>query len=116
MKKNTPEQKELHTIRYEFGQHELKDFSNQLAVACRKKAEVEEEKKSVVSQFKATIDNQEAQISILSSRITNGYEYRNVDCVVKKDFKKGIKQFYFEGTLYDESKLSPEDYQLKIED
>lgn len=104
----------LKTIRYTFSKEETQANSKELAEECGQKKECEDEKKSVMSQFKAKIDSHDARIAMLSKWITTGYDYRSVECVVKRNFETGYKEFYYQGELVDQEKLTPEDHQLSI--
>lgn len=109
------EEKELHQIRYIFSDAEKQTFSMQLADTCQLKHKTENEKKEAASSFKAKIDSQDGHISLLSTRIAQGFEFRTESCIVKKDFKKGVKQYYYDGVLVDTVQLTPEDTQLRLE-
>lgn len=106
--------KELRNIRYAFTSEELTSKSRQLAEACTKKTQIETEKKSVVSEFKAKIDAQDSQINLLSGHISNGFETRNVECEVEKDFDKGIKKYSHNGITYDTVPLTNLDRQTEL--
>lgn len=106
---------ELHQIQYKFSKEEIAEFSGQLADSCQKKAQTESDKKEAMSSFKAKIDAQGSHIRLLSSRISTGYEFQTQPCLVKKDFKKGIKEYYYQGVLYDTVKMSAEDHQLRLD-
>lgn len=106
----------LRTIRYLFTVDETATNSKQLAEACGQKKETEDEKKSVMSSFKAKIDSHDARIGLLSKWVTTGYDYRSVECIVKKNFKSGYKEYYYQGELVDQEKLTAEDHQLAIVD
>ncbi len=106
---------ELHQIRYEFSEDEKRTFSTQLADACQTKHQTESDKKEAMSSFKAKIDAQDSHIRLLSSRVATGYEFRTENCIVKKDFKKGVKEYYYQGVLYDTVKMTAEDHQLRLD-
>lgn len=106
--------RELHSIRYTFTPDELAQKSTQLAETCGEKARLVEEKKSVMSDYKAKIDAKDSIISLLSSHITNGYEIKTVECEVEVDYVAGVKLYFFQGTLYDTSPLEDEDRQLEL--
>lgn len=108
--------KELHIIRYVFDEDEKRLKATQLAETCSEKTRLAEEKKSVVSDYKAKIDAKDSTISLLSSHITNGYEHKSVECEVKMLFDVLKKEYWYKGKLYDTVPMSPEDTQLKIED
>lgn len=105
---------ELHVIRYQFSVEEQQKHSHELAEACRIKQETEGEKKSVMSNFKAKIDAQDSRIGLLSKYITTGYDHRSVECLIKKDFVRGVKEYYYNGELMDTAPMTEEDYQLGI--
>lgn len=106
----------LRTIRYQFTGEEQANNSKELAETCGQKKEVEDEKKSVMSSFKAKIDSHDARINVLSKWISTGYDYRSVECVLKKNFKTGKREYYYQGVLVDEEPLKAEDHQLAIAD
>lgn len=106
--------KELRNIRYSFTPEEMSSKSRMLAEACSKKTQIEAEKKSVVSEFKAKIDAQDSQINLLSCHITNGFETRNVECEVDKNYETGFKTYTFEGKEYDKVALTNLDRQTEL--
>lgn len=106
--------KELRNIRYAFTEAELQDKSKQLATACTEKQHIEDEKKSVNSDFKAKIDAKTSSINLLSNHISNGFEMRNVECEVEKDFEKGIKKYFYDGKEYDSVPLTALDRQAEL--
>jgi len=108
--------KENHTIQYEFSQDELKEKSKALANAIKDKARLVDEKKAVMSSFKYKQDGIDAMINSLSSDIQSGFEMKHVTCEVNKDFDKGIKEYRYEGKLYETTMLSAADHQLRLDD
>lgn len=113
--KTISDETELHQIKYIFSDVEKHQFAIQLADTCQLKHKTENEKKEAASSFKAKLDSQDGHISHLSTKIAQGFEFRSQPCIVKKDFKKGIKQYYYEGVLYDTVLLTPEDTQLRLD-
>ena len=65
---------------------EIREAGSSLARQYSRVAELEDEKKSVTSDFKAKIDLATAEASILARMIQNGYEFRTVDCETIWDF------------------------------
>lgn len=61
---------------------ELKLISKNLAYENSQLEEIEDKKKSVNADFTNQITNSKASISILSRKINNGYEYRDIDCEI----------------------------------
>lgn len=106
--------KELRNIRYLFTKEELEGKSRQLANACTAHDSLEQEKKTVNSDYKAKIEAQISVIKSLSNHISNGYEMKNVECEVEKDFEKGVKNYLYNGQVYDSVTLSDHDRQTEL--
>jgi outer membrane murein-binding lipoprotein Lpp len=70
-------------LRYEFSEKETLELASKLATRNNDVKTLEEDKKRVTSDFKAKIDAASADISLLSSKVSNGYEYRDIKCGVK---------------------------------
>jgi hypothetical protein len=109
-------EKALKTIRYQFSNEEQAANSKELAETCGQKKEIEDEKKAVMSSFKSKIDSHDARINLLSKWISSGYDYRSVECILKKNFKTGKREYYYQGVLVEEEPLRAEDHQLAIAD
>lgn len=73
---------EKRTLRYDFTAIEVHDLSVQLANETKKVVSLTEEKKSVVSQWTAKINEAKAACNSLSFKVADGYEHREVDCEV----------------------------------
>jgi hypothetical protein len=108
------EETALRTIRYQFSKDEQSANSGELAETCGQKKEIEDEKKAVMSSFKSKIDSHDARINLLSKWISTGYDYRSVECILKKNFKTGKREYYYQGVLVDEEPLKAEDHQLAL--
>ena len=59
---------------------EIKTAGAQLARSYSEITDLEDQKKSSASDFKARIDSASAQASIVARKIQNGYEFRDIDC------------------------------------
>lgn len=70
-------------LKYQFTEQELKDISKKLAYENKNFDELEDAKKSVVSDFSSKLNSARATISKLSSNINNGYEYRDIECEIR---------------------------------
>lgn len=106
------------SLRYDFSAVEIHDFSLQLAADTQRIAALEKELKSMKSDFGAKIDCAKSSVNKLSNFISNGYEYREVECSVeyhkpsqgkktltRKDTKEKIieKMEQFEWNLFNQS-------------
>lgn len=76
-------QTEERTLRHNFSDQEIHDLAIKLATKNREATNVEEEKKAVTSEFKFKTDMLKAEINLLSTKIGNGYEMRDVECEVQ---------------------------------
>lgn len=106
--------KELHNIRYLFATDEMSEKGKRLANAVSEKSRLEDELKSMKSEHKAKIDAQDAIINQMSQHVSNGYEMRNVECDVLKDFEKGTKTYSHNGVEYDTVPLTQSDRQTEL--
>ena len=85
-------QKTKRQLEYKFTEEEIKERSKQLAYECRQVVQLQEQKKEVMSDFKAKIDAKDSLIAALSNNVNNGWEYRTIDCEIEMDTpKKGMK-------------------------
>jgi hypothetical protein len=73
---------EKRTLRYDFTAVEIHDLSLQLANKDKEVKSLMQEKKSVTSQFTAKINEAEASRGKLSNQVSDGFEYRDIDCEV----------------------------------
>ena len=73
---------EKRTLRYDFTAVEIHNLSLQLANKDKEVKSLVQEKKSVTSQFTAKINEAEASRGKLSNQVSDGFEYRDIDCEV----------------------------------
>lgn len=106
--------KEMHTIRYAFTEEEIKDKARRMAEAANTKTKHLNDLKTIKSEFKAKIDAEDAVIANMANQISNGYESRNVECDVEKDFEKGNKTYTYNGVQYDTVPLTNSDRQTEL--
>lgn len=105
-------------LKVDFSHDEIHEFGNQLANITNEVKELTNAKKSAMSDFKAKIDGKTADAESLSTKIANGYEYRNVECEVR--FNKpntGRKQIVRKdtGEMVSEESMTAEELQLEME-
>lgn len=65
-------------------------YSKEMAEAVGLRARSEDSLKSFSTQIKAQIAGHDAKINLLAEKLSTGREYREVECVTIKDFKKKI--------------------------
>lgn len=73
---------EKRSLRYDFTAVEIHDLSLALASKTKEVTQLTEEKKSVVSQWTAKVNEAKATCNSLSFKVSDGFEYRDVECEV----------------------------------
>lgn len=66
--------KEIYNFDYHFTREELEEKAKHLAKACEERNALEDEKKSITSEYKAKIDGKNAEVNIISKHVTTGKE------------------------------------------
>jgi hypothetical protein len=83
---------EVRNLKYVFDMQESIENGKELAYANRQLQELEDQKKSVMAQLNSQIAAQKEMTNILTSKVGNGYVYRDVECEVYfHEPEKGIK-------------------------
>jgi rRNA processing protein Krr1/Pno1 len=73
---------EKRSLRYDFTAVEIHDLSLALASKTKEVTQLTEEKKSVVSQWTAKVNEAKATCNSLSFKVSDGFEYRDIECEV----------------------------------
>lgn len=71
------------SLRYDFTMKERQDLSILLANKTKEISMIEDEKKSVNSQYKAKLDELQASCNKLANQVSDGFEIRDVEVEVK---------------------------------
>jgi len=78
---------------------EQRDLGKKLASEINRLDDAENEKKSITSYWKSEIDSAKALVLRISTILSNGYENRDVACIIKyHDPKDGEKTVYRKDT------------------
>jgi hypothetical protein len=91
---------------------ELAESARQMAEESQEKTRLEDELEKVRKDFKAKIDRQEVKIAAIVHQIQFGQQ-KEVNCVKRIFFEKGIVQFIFEGRILKERPMEEEERQLR---
>lgn len=104
--------------KYTFTDKEKADMSKEMCKKSIDKSLMEDEKKSVMAGYKDKIDGLGLSIKKLSRNVYDGFEFREFQCTVEKDFVTKIKKFRDVDTkeIVSESPLSPMDYQHTMDE
>ncbi len=73
---------------------EILDKARELAKLQQDKVSAEEQAKGAAATYKDKIAGAQANINILSRDISNGYEYRFVDCYWENDYTSRMKTLF----------------------
>ena len=73
-------------MRYQFTDEELSQINKDLAKENKNLESLENDKKAIVSEFGSKINYSKAIISRLSNNISNGYDYRDIECEIRLHF------------------------------
>lgn len=98
-------------------EEEVLKYSRELARVNQDLASEEDKKKEIISDIANKINSFKTNITVLSRKISNGYEYRTVDVDVLFDYKKGMKYFVRRDTkeTIEEGKLTDSDRQQELD-
>ena len=102
---------------YKFTERETCELARKLAHANQRKAELEGQKKSSMSDFAARIDREQAEASLLAQHISQGYEMRETEVNVTLFPKEGTKRYHNAKTLefIREERMTQADYQIEMQ-
>lgn len=97
-------------------QDEIMVYSKEMAKNCQDKAKTEASKKEAMADFNARIARYDAEIAVVSQKISNGYEYRDVECLWTyywdDDYKVLIRQDTF--AEVDRKTIDPHERQTEL--
>ena len=107
---------EIVYAKYNFSEEELKTISNNIAQTINEKARLIDSKKSIMSKFKAEIDDKEATINIYANNLKDKYEYRDIKCYMEFDLKEKKRKYYDINTeeLVKEEEMRHDDFQKDL--
>ena len=101
-------------VKYEFSEVEKKEISGGLAQSIMDLDALKSQLKSVQAQYKAEMTEIEARLVKDSEKIRSGYEMREMECRVDKDY--GLKRIFIirpdTGEMVKERPMSAEEQQM----
>lgn len=106
------------SVKYYFVDSELIGLSKELASHNKNMAELQNEKAHVGAQFKERATKLEADISMASRKVSDGYEFRMADCFWEFYWKKGKKNLIRldTGDIVLERDITADDRQMRLEE
>jgi hypothetical protein len=104
-------------VRYEFTRSELQELGTKLAQADQRRFDLEREKATASSNFGAAIKTAVDTAQELVLKITNRYEMRTVECIVRLDSPRAGQKEYVRtdtGEVARVAAMGPEDRQRSL--
>lgn len=103
--------------KYTFTDDERHTLATQLAHKILDHKSLDEERKSMMSNYKDKIDGVKVEISTLSNNIATGVEWREFRCTIEYDFEKKEKSFrdVYSKNIIETRALEPQDYQMQFD-
>ena len=110
-------EKDRKYLKYKFSVEEKRAASEELARSINEKEAAESELKSIKSQFDSRKKMAEEAISKYAQQISTGYEYRQVDVEIIKDFTLGTVTVWRMDTdeIVETRRMTGADRQMKID-
>jgi len=105
-------------LKYQFTHDELHQKGVDLARMNSEMLALDNEKKSVVADFKAKIEGKTAEVELTSNHINNGYEYRRIECEIRfNDPSTGWKTVVRKdnGEVVRKEQMTEEELQYELE-
>ena len=104
------------SIRYSFSEHEIADLAREQSRALADKSNKESDLKAVKKDYESQIAMLDAKVSSISTRVSSGFEMRNVRCILMDHRIAGFRLVVRtdNGHVTRRRKLDPEDMQMKL--
>lgn len=105
-------------LKYEFTETEMKEMSANMARATIENRNAADELKAVQAQFKSRIESAKNQADELARKIDQGYEYRNTECRVERDFAAVKVRVYRTdtGEMIESRDMTAKERQLRLDE
>lgn len=97
---------------------EKRALSEEMAMKTLEAEDIEAQKKSVMTSFKERIEAAQYAARSAAQKIKDGYEMRDVECTVEKDFISGTIRYVRTDTFEEvrSKKMSQEEKQMHLDD
>ena len=103
-------------VRHEFSDQEKLDLSEKIVRAVSDISEAQRALKTFQMQIKGRKQEAEAVISSCASKLNEGYEMKNVPCLMVKDYEAGLISYESveTGEVMEERDMTPEERQMEL--
>ncbi|GEM_PF-5743378 len=103
-------------LKHTFTEPEMLSFRDTLASTICELSQLEDEKKTVTSQYAAKINEKKATSNMAAQNIRNGYEFRDIECDIFYDLKRRMKTIVRKdtGEFIEELPMTAEELQCSL--
>ena len=104
--------------KYRFSDKEKGEIANDLAKKQIDMKIVEDEKKSIMASYMDQLKRFLWDINRMSRDVVDGFEMRDFECIIEKDYKAHLKRYkdIHTGKIVAERPLDPSDYQQEFDE
>jgi len=105
-------------VKHYFTPEEKEEIAVEMSSTSRRQDELEREKKAVMSSYKDKIDNVILENRIAAQKYHDGYEYRNVECEVVRDYEMEEVRYVRTdtGEVVEARRMEKSELQMRLED
>ncbi len=110
------EEKTIQYLKYQFTKEEKADLADSLARGIGELEQKTLQKKDVVKAIDADIAKLESSVSLSATKVKDGYEYRNIDCIIAYDYEAKTKTItrIDTGEIVRESTMTNDELQIPL--
>jgi hypothetical protein len=103
-------------VRHEFSVVEISELALKAARANQRAQELEEKRKQVNKDYQAQVEAAQAEVNLNSTKISNGYEMRETECIVTLDPKNSSKDYHIKktGDFVRRAEMTRHDFELSL--
>jgi hypothetical protein len=114
--KKQPVVKENIFHKFEFTAEELQELGRECAQITQDVNDLKGQAKSVASDYKAKVDQKESARNVVANKINNGFEMREIECVVEFDPEVSRKRYHDANTheLLKTADMTSADFQMRM--
>ena len=104
--------------KYILSEDEKREIALTMAQKVSEVNQAEDDKKSVMSDFKSRIDGLSAEVNRSATLLNNGYEMRNIKCEIIPDYTEKVFRFIRvdNGEEAKTRKMTTDDFQMSLVD
>jgi hypothetical protein len=106
------------SVKSYFTEKEKRDIAEEMAKMTLLIEDLDAEKKAAMSSFKDKIDSASLAARVAAQKLRDGYEYRNIECEVVRDYER--EEIHYvrtdTGETIESRKMEPAERQMQLSD